>query len=53
MHEAISFVDQLDQLCRQITTAIQSSELQVYVMLAIVAVATLFAFPPKDDLDQI
>jgi hypothetical protein len=53
MHEAISFLDQLDQLCRQIATAIQNSELQVYVMLAIVAVATFSAFPPKDDLDQI
>ena len=53
MHETISFLDQLDQLCRQVATAIQSSELQIYAMLAAIAVAAFFAFPPKDDLDQI
>ena len=53
MNERISFLHQLDQLCQQIATAIQSSELQIYATLAIIAVAMLFVFPPKDDLDQI
>jgi hypothetical protein len=53
MNEPISFLNQLDQFCQQIATAIQSSELQIYAILALIVVATFFAFPPKDDLDQI
>jgi hypothetical protein len=53
MNESISFLDQLDQVCQEIATAIQSSELQIYAILAVIVVATFFAFPPKDDLDQI
>jgi|GraSoiStandDraft_29_1057270.scaffolds.fasta_scaffold3673032_1 hypothetical protein len=53
MNEPISFLDQLDHLCQQIATAIQSSELQIYATLVVIAVATFFLFPPKDDLDQI
>ena len=53
MNESISFLDQLDRLCQQIATAIQSSELQIYAILVVIVVATLFAFPPKDDPDQI
>ena len=53
MNEPISFLVQLDQLCQQIATAIQSSELHIYAILAVIVVATFFVFPPKDDLDQI
>jgi len=53
MKDSISFLDQLDQLCQQIAAAIQSSELQIYAILAVIVVATFFTFPPKDDLDQI
>ena len=53
MSEPISVIDQLDRLCQQIATAIQGSELQIYAILAVVVVATFFAFPPKDDPDQI
>jgi hypothetical protein len=53
MNELISFVDQLDRLCQQIATAIQSSELRIYAMLAVIAAVAFFVFPPKDDLDQI
>ena len=53
MHESISFLDQLDHLCQQFATAIQSSELRIYAILAVIAVATFFLFPSKDDLDQI
>ena len=47
------FLDQLDQLCQQIATAIQNLELKIYAILAIIVVASFFAFPPKDDPDQI
>ena len=53
MNEAIEFLGQLDQLCQQLSTAIQSSEPRIYAILAVIAVATFFVFPPKDDLDQI
>jgi hypothetical protein len=53
MNGPISFLDQLDRLCQQIATAIQDSELQIYAILAVIVVASFFAFPPKDDPDQI
>jgi len=53
MNETISFLDRLDQVSQQIANAIQSSELQIYAILAVIVVATFFIFPPKDDLDQI
>ena len=52
MNELILFLDQLDRLCQQFAAAIQSSELQIYTILAVV-VATILVFPPKDDPDQI
>jgi hypothetical protein len=53
MNELISFLDQLDQLGQQIATAIQDSELRLYAILAVIVVASFFAFPPRDDPDQI
>ena len=53
MNETTSFLNRLDQVSQQIANAIQSSELQIYAILAIIVVATFFIFPPKDDLDQI
>ena len=53
MNRPIVFLDQLDQLCQQIATAIQHSELQIYAILAVTVLAAFFAFPPKDDPDQI
>ena len=53
MNRPIAFLDQLDQLCQQIATAIQHSELQIYAILAVIVLAAFFAFPPKDDPDQI
>jgi len=53
MNRPISFLDQFDKLCQQIATAIHDSELQIYAILAVIVVASLFAFPPKDDPDQI
>ena len=53
MDKPVAFLDQLDQLCQQIATAIQHSELQIYAILAAIVLATFFAFPPKDDPDQI
>jgi hypothetical protein len=53
MNRPIVFLDQLDQLCQQIATAIQHSELQIYAILAVIVLAAFFAFPPKDDPDQI
>jgi hypothetical protein len=53
MDRPISFLEQLNQLCQQIANAIQDSELQIYAMLAAIVVATFFAFPTKDDFDQI
>jgi hypothetical protein len=53
MNESMSLLGQVDQVCQQIANAIQSSELQIYAVLAVIAVATFFLFPPKDDFDQI
>ena len=53
MDKPVAFLDQLDQLCQQIATAIQHSELQIYAILAVIELAAFFAFPPKDDPDQI
>jgi hypothetical protein len=53
MNEPLSFIAQLDGLCQQIASAIQGSELQIYATLAVIVVAAFFAFPPKDDPDEI
>jgi hypothetical protein len=53
MSEPSSLIVQLDSVCQQIATAIQGSEMQIYATLAVVVVAAYFAFPPKDDPDQI
>ena len=53
MDKPVAFLDQFDQLCQQIATAIQHSELQIYAILAVIVLVAFFAFPPKDDPDQI
>jgi hypothetical protein len=50
---SLSFLDQLDQLCQHIATAVQEAELQIFAILAVILVASFFAFPRKDDPDQI
>ena len=53
MSQLLSLLARLDSLCDQLATAIQGSETQLYAMLTLVVVAAFFAFPPKDDPDQI
>ena len=53
MSQLLSLLAQLDRFCEQLTTAIQGAQTQLYTMLALVVVAAFFAFPPKDDPDQI
>ncbi len=53
MSEPLSFIAQIDRLCQQIATAIQGSELQLYASLAVIVIVSFFAFPPKDDSDQV
>ncbi len=53
MSQLLSLLDQFDSLCGQLAVAIQGSQTQLYAMLALVVVAVFFAFPPKDDPDQI
>src|SRR5262249_11974462 len=53
MSQLLSLLVQFDGLCAQLATAIEASQTQLYAMLALVVVAAFFAFPPKDDPDQI
>ena len=53
MSQLLSLLAQFDGLCAQLATAIEQSQTQLYAMLALVVVAAFFAFPPKNDPDQI
>jgi hypothetical protein len=53
MDPLLSLLVELDRVCDQLATAIQGSQAQIYAMLTLVVVAAFFAFPPKDDPDQI
>jgi hypothetical protein len=53
MNELLSFINQLNQLCEQIATAIRGSEMHIYATLTVILVATFIGFPPKDDPDAI
>jgi hypothetical protein len=53
MSQLLSLLVQLDSFCDQLATAIHGSQTRLYAMLALVLVAAFFAFPPKDDPDQI
>lgn len=53
MSQLLSLLTELDRFCGQLATAIHGSQTQLYVMLALAVVAAFFAFPPKDDPDQI
>jgi hypothetical protein len=53
MNGTFSFLAQVDRLGEQIAIAIQGSEMRIYAILALIVVAAFFAFPRKDDLDQI
>jgi hypothetical protein len=48
----LSFLSDLDGICQQFATAIQNSEIQLYVSLAVIVLLTTFMFPPKNDPDQ-
>jgi hypothetical protein len=53
MSQLMSLLAQLDTVCGQLATALHGAQTQVYAVLALVVVAAFFAFPPKDDPDQI
>ena len=53
MSQLPSLLAQLDSFCAQLSTAMQGAQTQLYMVLALVVVAAFFAFPPKDDPDQI
>ncbi len=53
MSQLASLLAQLDSTCGQLAAAIHSSQTQIYTMLAVAVVAAFFAFPPKDDPDQV
>jgi len=52
MSELLSFINQLDQFCEQIATAIQGSEMHIYATLTVILVATFTHFRPKTILMQ-
>jgi hypothetical protein len=53
MSQLLSLLAALDRVCGELATAIDGSQTQLYAMLTLVVVAAFFAFPPKDDPDQI
>ncbi len=53
MSQLPPLLTQFDTFCGKLAIAIHGSETQLYAMLALVVVAAFFAFPPKDDPDQI
>ena len=53
MSQLHSLLAQLDDLCGQLTTAINQSQPQLYAMLTLAVVAAFFVFPREDDPDQI
>jgi hypothetical protein len=53
MSQLLSFVAQIDHVCGQLATAIQGSQPQLYAMLTVAVLVGFFAFPRKDDPDQI
>jgi len=53
MSQLLSLLAELDRVCGQLAVAIDGSQMQLYAMLTLVVVAAFFAFPPKDDPDQI
>jgi hypothetical protein len=53
MSQLLALLVELDRFCGQLATAIEGSQTQLYAMLALAVVAAFFAFPPKDDPDQI
>jgi hypothetical protein len=53
MSRLLSLLAQFDRFCDHLANAIYGSQTQLYTMLVLVVVAAFFAFPPKDDPDQI
>jgi hypothetical protein len=43
----------VNAICGQIALALQNSELQIYGMIALLALLSAFLFPPRNDPDQI
>jgi hypothetical protein len=48
----LDLIGQLDHLCQQIATGIQNSEMQIYATIAVILVASVLVFPPRNDPDQ-
>ena len=44
---------ELDRFCAQFAAALHSSELQIYAVLGLCLLLTVFLFPPRDDFDQV
>jgi hypothetical protein len=53
MTDLVSLLTQLDSFCQQLAIAIQDIQTQLYAVLALIVLAAVLAFPPKDDPDQI
>jgi hypothetical protein len=53
MSELLYLLAQFDGVCGQLASAIQGSQVQLYATLAVAVVVGFFAFPRKDDPDQI
>jgi len=53
MSHLLSLLDHLDSFSSHLATAIESSQPQLYAILALVVVAAFLAFPRQDDPDQI
>ncbi len=52
MSGALSFLGDVDRLCGQIALALHNAEFQIYAMLALIVVAGVLLFPPRNDPDQ-
>ena len=53
MSQLSFFLAVVDRFCGQLATAIQGAQPRLYAMLAVAVVVGFFAFPRKDDPDQI
>ncbi len=53
MSHLLFLLDQLDDYCEQLATAIQASQPQLYAILALAVVAAFLCVPRQDDPDQI
>lgn len=52
MGAAFAMIADIDRVCGQFATALHNSELQIYTTLALLLLAGVALFPPKNDPDQ-